>query len=325
MNFYDFIILFVIALLALHYSYPIAKKYFADKYIQFLLKARIDKAIDASISSSNSSMITDAEAVDIGLGARKSSFIDSEFVQKIINANKERFDNIKTLLIKAGDRDDDSFEKYILYNNIVFGLILSIVTNYLIKAQISTKLPLFVEILLSVLCGIFLAVYISDMNLKSRAKSRQEQIDMGVPDLIDLLVICTDSGLDLHRAIMRVSRELRNSNVELSEEFTITAVEMEMIPDSKQVFLNLENRTDSLQIKSLAKTLSQSIEYGTSLSAVLKDLSQESRQKRILLAEEKAARIPTLLTLPLMLFILPCLFIAMLGPIVADVMTSFSD
>lgn len=325
MKFYEFIILFVIAWLVLHYSYPVLKKYFTDKYIQLLLKARVDRAIDMSVSSLKSSVIVDSEAVDIGLGARRRSFIDSEFVQKIINANKERFDNIKTLLIKAGDREDDSFEKYILYNNIVFGIILSVVMHYLIKTQISTKLPFFIEILLSIVGGLFLAVYISDMNLKSRAKSRQEKIDMGVPDLIDLLVICTDSGLDLHRAIMRVSRELRNSNVELSEEFTITAVEMEMIPDSKQVFLNLENRTDSLQIKSLAKNLSQSIEYGTSLSTVLKDLSQESRQKRILLAEEKAARIPTLLTLPLMLFILPCLFIAMLGPIVADVIASFSD
>ena len=114
---------------------------------------------------------------------------------------------------------------------------------------------------------------------ESKAQERQDSIDNGVPDLIDLLVVCTDSGLDLNRAIARIAREMRHSNLELSDELTLTAVEIEMIPDFKQVFANMENRTDSLQIKSLAKTLSQSIEYGSPLSELLKQLSIEARTK----------------------------------------------
>lgn len=323
MELLEFSILFLVALWGLIFSYPIMKNYFSNKYMQALLKWRVDRAISESISSYSGKKDPIVKDTDIGLGAKKRSFMDSEFIQKIININKERFDNIRALLVKAGMRREDSFERYILYNNIVFGFILTIFVDLGIKNYLTNKLPFAVELILSLVGGMFLAIYLSDMNLKNRAKIRQEGIDHGVSDLIDLLVICSDSGLDLHRAIMRVARELRNSNVELSDEFTITAIEMEMIPDSKQVFENLANRTDSLQIKSLAKTLSQSIEYGSSLSDMLKELAQESRQKRMLLAEERAARIPTLMTFPLMLFILPCLFIVMLGPIIADVMQSF--
>jgi tight adherence protein C len=110
----------------------------------------------------------------------------------------------------------------------------------------------------------------------------------------------------------------------LADEMSLTAIELEMIPDSRQVFTNLENRTDSLQIKTLSKTLSQSIEYGSSLSVSLRDLAVESRQKRMLDAEAAAAQAPTLLTLPMMFFIMPCLFIVMLGPVIVGMIRSFS-
>jgi tight adherence protein C len=97
-----------------------------------------------------------------------------------------------------------------------------------------------------------------------------------------------------------------------------------MIPDHRQVFQNLENRTDCLQIRTLSKTFSQSIEYGSSLAVSLRDLAIESRQKRMLDAEARAAQAPTLLTLPMMFFIMPCLFIVMLGPVITGMIRSFS-
>jgi tight adherence protein C len=141
---------------------------------------------------------------------------------------------------------------------------------------------------------------------------------------VDLLVICSESGLDLNRSIRRIARELRTSNPTLADELSLTSIELEMIPDHRQVFQNLEDRTNCMEIKTLSKTLSQSIEYGSSLSTTLRDLAVESRQKRMLNAEAKAAQAPTLLTLPMMFFIMPCLFIVMLGPVIIGMMKSFN-
>ena len=104
----------------------------------------------------------------------------------------------------------------------------------------------------------------------------------------------------------------------------LTSIELEMIPDSRVVFENLEKRTDCLEIKTISKTMIQSVEYGSSLADSLKELAVETRQRRMLEAEGKAAQAPTLLTLPMMIFIMPCLFIVMLGPVIISVIRSFN-
>ena len=325
-NMYTFIdivqivILFIIAAFCSFYTYKKTEKIYKFKGEENRIKKRVLNAIE---NVSVGKFLDSSETVDIGLGS-KNSFTDSDFFKKIININKEKYEKIRIDLQKAGLRSDNSFERFLIVDVCCFGMLIGIGVFYLLKTNFNINIPFVIEAPISVIIGLILAFFIAESNLHEKAIKRQEIIDMGVPDLIDLLVICTDSGLDLHRSIMRVSRELHNSNIELSDEFMITAVEMEMIPDFRQVFKNLENRTDSQQVKSLSKTLSQSIEYGSSLADMLRDLAQEARQRKMLLAEEKAARIPTLLTLPLMLFILPCLFIVMLGPVVADVMKSFN-
>jgi tight adherence protein C len=117
---------------------------------------------------------------------------------------------------------------------------------------------------------------------------------------------------------------MRTSNPVMADELSLTAIELEMIPDHRQVFENLENRTNCLPIKTLSKTFSQSIEYGSSLAVSLRDLAVESRHKRMLDAEARAAQAPTLLTLPMMFFIMPCLFIVMLGPTIVGMIKAFS-
>lgn len=311
--------LFVVACLCAFYTYRKSEPIYKFKRDENRIKKRVLNAIE---NVSVGKFLDSSDSVDIGLGS-KSSFTESDFFKKIINMNKEKYEEIKINLQKAGLREDDSFERFLIVDVCCLGILLGVGVFYLSKTNFNIGLPFIIEAPASIAVGLFLGFFVAVSNLHEKATKRQEIIDMGVPDLIDLLVICTDSGLDLHRSIMRVSRELHNSHVELSDEFMLTAVEMEMIPDFRQVFKNLENRTDSLQVKSLAKTLSQSIEYGSSLADMLRDLAHEARQRKMLLAEEKAARIPTLLTLPLMLFILPCLFIVMLGPVVADVMKAF--
>ena len=316
------ILLFVLALVIIFKSQPYFKKLFDGNYFSYLISQKILNKHSNANEGGNSS---ENEHGDIGLSKKNNTILDSKNIRQFIDRNTERVEEIKLLLLKAGKREDSDFSDFIIYQIGVYSLVGIVGCFYTIVIYMNIPIPFWASACISFPVGVFIGYQIAMSNLKSEAKERQEKINDGVPDLIDLMVICTESGLDINRALTRIAREIRNTNIELSNELTLTAIEMEMIPDFKQVFLNMENRTDSLQIKSLAKTLSQSIEYGSPLGTLLKELAIEARQRKILLAEEKAARIPTYLTLPLMIFILPCLFIVMLGPVISEVMKSFSE
>jgi len=313
-------VIFLIALVAIIYVRPYCNKFFNGKYFNHFVSQKLLDDLSDEKSGVADNLIDTHD--DIGLSNKKKTLLDHKAVKEFIQSNKEKVDHIKGLLIKSGKREDEDFMKFIVSGICIYIACASVLVFYLLTRYV-TGVPVSVIIAISIPVGIYIGYLVAVSNLAGQVQERQEKIDSGVPDLIDLFVICSDSGLDLNRSLARIAREIRNSNVELSDELTITAIEIEMIPDYKQVFNNMENRTDSQQIKALAKTLSQSIEYGSPLSELLKSLSIEARQRKILLAEEKAARIPTLITLPLMLFILPCLFIVMLGPVVIEVMQNF--
>lgn len=321
---YTDLVIFFVALLVLVYIYKKIEKEFNNKFFSFIASRRLGCSSFASSSLNTST--GDSVKEDIGLTKRKKTLLDNDIVKNIVAQNKERVQLIKSLLVKAGKRENEDFSNFVANTFLVYGIAGCLICFYLLDQYlIKQSLPVWCSIFAALPCGLYAGYYISLSNLKSYAVERQKKIDRGVPDLIDLLVICTNSGLDLNRGLVRIAREIRNTNIELSNELTITAIELEMISDFKQVFLNMEERTDSVQIKSLAKTLSQSIEYGAPLAELLKELASEVRQKQMLIAEERAARIPTLLTLPLMVFILPCLFIVMLGPVVIEAMKGFSN
>lgn len=322
MSFIIDVMLFALALIVIWKIHPYFKNLLEGNYFSYIISK---KALERRNSNEYNNSGLDDEHEDIGLSKKKRTILDLKNIRNFIEHNKERVENIKLLLMKAGKREDSDFSNFIIYQFGMYSFLGIVGFFYVLIAYVNFPIPFWAIATASFPIGIIIGYQISLSNLKNEARERQEKINDGVPDLIDLLVICTESGLDINRALTRIAREIRNTNIELSNELTLTAVEMEMIPDFKQVFLNMENRTDSLQIKSLSKTLSQSIEYGSPLGELLKELAVEARQKKILLAEEKAARIPTYLTLPLMLFILPCLFIVMLGPAISEVMKSFSD
>ncbi|MDR3179351.1 MAG: type II secretion system F family protein [Holosporaceae bacterium] len=254
----------------------------------------------------------------VRLGQEDTRYSDNFIITLMTRLDENFLENTKQLLQKAGKRDDkdigDFMRSKIVSATLVFCLsIILIATNETVVINLWLNIP--VSFGIAVLGGHRL----TDLNMLAIAKRRKDAIERGVPDLVDLLVICTESGLDLNRSLRRIAKEMRTSNPILADELGLMSIEMEMIPDQKQVFENFERRVDSLQIKSLAKSLSQSMEYGASLSVTLRDLAVESRQKRMLDAEARAAQIPTLLTLPLMFFILPCLLIVMLGPVIIEV------
>ena len=131
-------------------------------------------------------------------------------------------------------------------------------------------------------------------------------MQLGLPDALDLMVICAEAGLSLDASLMRVSRELEPTWPELSEEFGITAAELTFLPDRRQAFENLNApHQPRLGIRGVVNTLLQTAKFGTPLAQSLRVLAAEFREARITRAEEKAARLPAMLTVPMILFILP--------------------
>ncbi|UYY59857.1 type II secretion system F family protein [Sphingomonas sp. S2-65] len=153
-----------------------------------------------------------------------------------------------------------------------------------------------------------------DLYLKNAIQKRSHAIRKGLPDALDLLVICAEAGLTVDAAFARVSRELGKAYPELGEEFSLTAIELGFLTERRQAFENLANRIDLEAIRGVVTTMIQTEKYGTPLASALRVLSAEFRNERMMRAEEKAARLPAIMTVPLILFILPVLFIVILGP-----------
>lgn len=172
--------------------------------------------------------------------------------------------------------------------------------------------------------AVVLGFYAPRIYLKNAADKRAKKLRLALPDGLDLLVICTEAGLSLDAALLRVSRELAGAWPELAEEFAITAAELTFLPDRRQAFDNLNNRTNSEGIRAVVNALQQTAKFGTPLADSLRVLAAEMRTLRMTAAEEKAARLPALLTVPMMLFILPTLFIVLLGPAAIGVLDTMA-
>jgi tight adherence protein C len=153
-----------------------------------------------------------------------------------------------------------------------------------------------------------------DIIVKNKITKRTSAIRKGLPDALDLLVICAEAGLTVDAAFHRVAKELGKAYPELGDEFALTAIELGFLTDRRSAFENLATRIDLDSIRGVVTTMVQTEKYGTPLASALRVLSAEFRHERMMRAEEKAARLPAIMTVPLILFILPVLFIVILGP-----------
>ncbi|CAM3361868.1 MULTISPECIES: type II secretion system F family protein [Sphingomonas] len=153
-----------------------------------------------------------------------------------------------------------------------------------------------------------------DLALKNQVDKRTAAIRKGLPDALDLMVICAEAGLTVDAAFARVARELRRAYPELGDEFQLTSVELGFLTDRRQALENLAMRVNLESLRGVVTTMIQTEKYGTPLASALRVLSAEFRHERMMRAEEKAARLPAIMTVPLILFILPVLFVVILGP-----------
>ena len=162
-----------------------------------------------------------------------------------------------------------------------------------------------------------------DIWLKNRVTKRSHAVRKGLPDALDLLVICAEAGLTVDAAFSRVSRELGKAYPELGDEFGLTAIELGFLAERRSAFENLASRVDLEAVRGVVTTMIQTEKYGTPLASSLRVLSAEFRHQRMMRAEEKAARLPAIMTVPLILFILPTLFVVILGPAACSINDSF--
>ncbi len=163
-----------------------------------------------------------------------------------------------------------------------------------------------------------------EVYLKNLATKRMATIQKGLPDALDLLVICAEAGLTIDAAFGRVAKELGRAFPELGEEMTLTAIELSFLTERRQAFENLAYRVGLEAVRGVVTTMIQTERYGTPLASALRVLSAEFRNQRMMRAEEKAARLPAIMTVPLILFILPVLFIVILGPASCSITDAFS-
>jgi len=164
-----------------------------------------------------------------------------------------------------------------------------------------------------------------ELYINNIATKRTDAIRKGLPDALDLMVICAEAGLTVDAAFGRVAKELGRAYPELGDEFTLTAIELSFLTERRMAFENLAYRVNLDAVRGVVTTMIQTERYGTPLASALRVLSAEFRNERMMRAEEKAARLPAIMTVPLILFILPVLFIVILGPAGCSIADAFAS
>jgi tight adherence protein C len=167
--------------------------------------------------------------------------------------------------------------------------------------------------------AVIVGAYLPEIFVRNAIDKRRIALQKGLPDTLDLLVICAEAGLALDAALSRVAGEMARSCPEIADEFGLTSIELGFLPVRRTALENLAKRVDTPAIRGVVNTLLQTEKYGTPLAQSLRVLASEFRDERMLKAEEKAAKLPATMTVPLVLFILPTLFIVLLGPAVLRV------
>ena len=168
--------------------------------------------------------------------------------------------------------------------------------------------------------GAYLGFYLPNIFISNLIQRRQKSIKRAFPDSLDLLLICVQAGMSIESAMNKVAGEIGPRSLELAEEFSLTTAELSYLPERRLAFENLGKRTGLAVVRAVGTSLTQAERYGTAIGQALRVLAKESRDMRMAEAEKKAAALPPKLTVPMILFFLPVLFIVILGPAFIQVM-----
>jgi tight adherence protein C len=225
----------------------------------------------------------------------------------------------RSMLMQAGFRGQAPYVTYLFFR-MAMPIIMFFGSLFYIFIVIDLDYPPMLKFAMSIGCAYF-GMYSPNLFLKNKIQRRQLSIKRAFPDALDLLLICVESGMSIEAAFRRVSEEIGTQSVALAEEFTLTTAELSYLPDRRQAYENLVQRTGLDGVKAVGIALQQAERYGTPLGATLRVLAQENRDMRMSEAEKKAAGLPPKLTVPMILFFLPVLFVVILGPAAIKVMS----
>ncbi len=235
---------------------------------------------------------------------------------KLQNMTSSR--ELKLKLASAGWRHPSARVVFVFARlSVAVGAALSVFIFLSISAQFNY--PLSVQFLLAGACGAG-GFFFPDLLLKNAIQNRQHAMTLAFPDTLDLLVICVEAGLSIEGAFARVTEEIAENAPILSQEFGLTSAELAYLGDRTKAYANLADRTGLPAAKALSTSLIQSEKYGTPVATALRVLAQESRDDRMSKAEKKAGALPAQLTVPMIIFFLPALFLVIIGPAVLRVM-----
>jgi len=262
---------------------------------------------------------------ELGQSQRRSTAKNAEavdFARRILDHFKllsgKHYEAAGAKLAQAGIRSGDARTVFLIAKlglPIAFGIVTVVLIFGLGAFNIETTQGKALASMGAILFGFFLP----DIMVKNLATKRQQILTKAMPDMLDLLVICAEAGLALDNALVRVAKELRVSSVEMADELELTSAELGFMAERRTAMDNLRKRTGLPAMQALTNTLIQSERYGTPLAEALRVLSMELRDQRLMRAEEKAARLPATMTVPMMIFIMPTLAIVLVGPAVLNV------
>jgi tight adherence protein C len=176
-----------------------------------------------------------------------------------------------------------------------------------------------IQKLAAIMGGLLVGYYGPNVYISNRASKRRESVMQAFPDALDLLLICVESGMSIEAAMQKVSQEIGGSSIELAEELTLLVAELSYLPERRMAYDGLARRTNHPGIRSVTTAMIQAERYGTALGTALRTMAKENRELRLAAAEKKAASLPAKLTVPMILFFLPVLFIVVLGPAVMSI------
>ncbi len=228
---------------------------------------------------------------------------------------------IKRLLVSAGYRSRDAIVVYTFFKLVMPLVFLAGAALYVYGLNPIGKGALFDAAV--VVAAALVGSKLPDIFLNNVRQKRLTSMRKALPDALDMLVICAEAGLSSDAALKRVVAETSRKSSVLGEELNQTALELSFMPQRRQALENLVERAPLPSVTAFANTMIQAEKYGTPLAKAFKVLSQEQRTERMLRAEEKAGRLPATMTVPMMIFILPALFIVLIGPAVLDILDNF--
>jgi tight adherence protein C len=267
-----------------------------------------------------------AAALGVGTGAQAPKGLLHNLAKKVgaKKAKEKKKDGVslRTYLARAGIRHKDAPEYFLLAQvacPFIFGGLTAVYIMLLAKLSLSPMVALLI-------CagGAAVGYFSPRLWVQNRITKRKKMLRRALPDALDLLVVCAEAGLALNAALDRVVREMARSSAEIGDELGLLLIELNFLDERRKAFANLCDRTDLDEFRSIANTLQQAEKYGTPLAQALRVLGADFRQERLTKAEEKAARLPAILTVPMIIFILPTLFIVIIGPAILKTLDSLS-